>query len=92
MITTRRPKARANEHGVSLSEYLRQTLTQGVITENVSAIEARLSKAGDEMLAKLGQSHSARSLPILLQRALLETHAMLSKVVEAQDIQALYDA
>lgn len=44
------------------------------------------------MLAKLGQSHSARSMPILLQRALLETHAMLSKVVEAQDIQALYDA
>ena len=63
-----------------------------MITENVSAIEARLSKAGDEMLAKLGQSHSARSMPILLQRALLETHAMLSKVVEAQDIQALYDA
>jgi hypothetical protein len=31
-------------------------------------------------------------MPILLQRALLETHAMLSKVVEAQDIQALYDA
>lgn len=29
---------------------------------------------------------------VLLQRALLETHAMLSKVVEAQDIQALYDA
>ena len=63
-----------------------------MITENVSAIEARLSKAGDEMLAKLGQSHSARSMPILLHRALLETHAMLSKVVEAQDIQALYDA
>lgn len=42
-------KARANESGVSLSEYLRQTLTQGVITENVTAIEARLRVAGDEM-------------------------------------------
>lgn len=85
-------KARANENGVSLSEYLRQTLTQGVITENVATIEARLSKAGDEMLDKLGQAQGARIMPILLQRALLETHAMLSKVVEAQDIQALYDA
>lgn len=85
-------KARANESGVSLSEYLRQTLTQGVITENVTAIEARLRVAGDEMLDKLSQAQGARSMPILLQRALLETHAMLSKVVEAQDIQALYDA
>jgi hypothetical protein len=85
-------KARANESGVSLSEYLRQTLTQGVITENVTAIEARLRVAGDEMLDKLSQAQGARSMPILLQRAVLETHAMLSKVVEAQDIQALYDA
>jgi predicted kinase len=85
-------KARANESGVSLSEYLRQTLTQGVITENVTVIEARLRKAGDEMLDKLGQAQGSRTMPILLQRALLETHAMLSKVVEAQDIQALYDA
>lgn len=85
-------KARANESGVSLSEYLRQTLTQGVITENVTAIEARLRVAGDEMLDKLSQAQGARSMPILLQRALLETHAMLSKVVEAQDIQTLYDA
>lgn len=46
----------------------------------------------DEMLDKLSQAQGARSMPILLQRALLETHAMLSKVVEAQDIQALYDA
>ncbi|MEY4429557.1 MAG: hypothetical protein RLZZ182_2246 [Pseudomonadota bacterium] len=85
-------KARANEHGVSLSEYLRQTLTQGVITENVTAIEARMRAVGEEMLDKLGQAQGVRSMPILLQRALLETHAMLSKVVEAQDIQALYDA
>jgi hypothetical protein len=85
-------KARANESGVSLSEYLRQTLTQGVITETVTVIEARLRKAGDEMLDKLGQAQGSRTMPILLQRALLETHAMLSKVVEAQDIQALYDA
>lgn len=85
-------KTRANESGVSLSEYLRQTLTQGVISENVATIEARLSKAGDEMLDKLGRSQGVRSMPMLLQRALLETHAMLSKVVEAQDIQALYDA
>jgi len=85
-------KARANEHGVSLSEYLRQILTQGVITETVTAIEARLSQAGHDIAARVSHAQAAHSMPILLQRALLETHAMLTKIVEAQDIQALYDS
>jgi len=85
-------KSRANEHGVSLSEYLRQLLTQGVTTETVASIEARLNHAGDEIAAKVSRTQTAHSMPILLQRALLETHAMLTKIVEAQDIQAVYDA
>lgn len=85
-------KARANEHGVSLSEYLRQLLAQGVTYETVSSIKARLHQAGDEIAAKVSRAQAAHSMPILLQRALLETHAMLTKIVEAQDIQALYDA
>lgn len=85
-------KARANEHGVSLSEYLRQLLTQGVTTETVSSIEARLTQVGNEIAAKVSHAQAAHSMPILLQRALLETHAMLTKIVEAQDIQALYDS
>lgn len=85
-------KRRANEHGVSLSEYLRQLLTQGVTNETVSSIEARLHQAGDEIAAKISRTQAAHSMPIFLQRALLETHAMLTKIVEAQDIQALYDA
>ena len=85
-------KTRANEHGISLSEYLRQLLTQGVTTETVSSIEARLNEVGNEIAAKVSHVQAAHSMPILLQRALLETHAMLTKIVEAQDIQALYDA
>jgi plasmid stability protein len=85
-------KKRANENGVSLSEYLRQLLTQGVTTETVASIEARLSQAGHEIAAKVSHAQAAHSMPILLQRALLETHAMLVKIIEAQDIQALYDA
>lgn len=85
-------KTRANEHGVSLSEYLRQLLTQGVTAETVSSIEAKLGRSGDEIAAKVRRAQAAHSMPILLQRALLETHAMLTKIVEAQDIQALYDA
>jgi plasmid stability protein len=85
-------KTRANEYGVSLSEYLRQLLTQGVTTETVASIEARLNQAGDEIATKVSRAQAAHSMPILLQRALLETHAMLTKIVEAQDIQALYDA
>jgi hypothetical protein len=85
-------KKRANENGVSLSEYLRQLLTQGVITETVANIEARLNQVGSEIAAKVSHAQTAHSMPILLQRALLETHAMLVKIIEAQDIQALYDA
>ncbi len=85
-------KRRANEGGVSLSEYLRQILTQGVMTETVSAIEARLRQAGDEIVAKVSNTRGGQGMPILLQRALLETHAMISKIVEAQSIQTLYDA
>lgn len=85
-------KRRANEHGVSLSEYLRQLLTQGVTNETVSSIETRLHQAGDEIAAKISRTQAAHNMPLLLQRDLLETHAMLTKIVEAQDIQALYDA
>lgn len=85
-------KKRANENGVSLSEYLRQLLTQGVTTETVASIEARLHQAGDEIAAKVSHVQAAQGMPILLQRALLETHAMLQKIVEDQDVQALYDS
>ena len=85
-------KKRANEHGVSLSEYLRQLLSQGVITETVSNIEARLNQAGGELVAKMSHAQAAQSMPIMLQRVLLEAHAMLAKIVEAQDIQVLYAA
>jgi len=85
-------KRRANEQGVSLSEYLRQLLTHGVTCETVSSIEAKLGQAGDEIAAKVSGAQAAGSMPILLQRALLETHAMLTKIVEAQDIQSVYDS
>ena len=35
-------KRKANEHGISLSEYLRQTLVQGVIAENIREAEERI--------------------------------------------------
>lgn len=85
-------KKRANEHGVSLSEHLRQILMQGVITQTVLAIESRLKQAGDEFAAKVSGVQGLNSMPIPLQRALLETHAMLTKIIEAQDIRALYEA
>ena len=37
-------RTRANEHGISLSEFLRKTLVQGVISESVHEIEARLQR------------------------------------------------
>lgn len=85
-------KQRANAYGVSLSEHLRQCLTQGVVVETVLQIEERLSQAGDEIVAKVGEAQVREGMPILLQQVLLETHAMLVKIVESQSIQTLYDA
>lgn len=89
--TARFYRTKANEHGVSMSDYLRNTLVQGVIAENVHEIEDRLRaliaqiKAGGS-----GSADATMSDEVLL--AIFTSEAMLTAIVEARDTQALYDA
>lgn len=84
-------KRKANEHGISLAEYLRQTLVQGVIAENVQEIEERLRRVVAEINAA-GAAGSTVQVPDDLLLAVFASEAMLAAIVEARDVQALYDA
>ena len=64
-------KRKANEHGISLAEYLRQTLVQGVIAENVQEIEERLRRVVAEINAA-GAAGSTVQVPDDLLRRLCE--------------------
>ncbi len=84
-------KRKANEHGIALSEYLRQTLVQGVIAENVDEIEHRLRRLVDEIHA--GRQTGARTaIPDELLLSVFMSEQLLSAIVEARDIQKLYEA
>ena len=74
-------RKKAQAHRVSLSEYLRQTLVQGVIAENVASIEKRLS-----------QIATRSSIPNELLLSILTSEALLSAIVEAKDVSQLYAA
>jgi len=85
-------KRKANESGVSLSQFLRDTLVQGIVCESVAEIDARLQQRIDAAVAAADKIIQQRSLHVMLERALLESHAMLVKIVEAQDVQVVYRA
>ena len=82
---------KANEHGISISEYLRQTLVQGVIAENVNEIEARLGQLIAENTHR--QPLAGRmAIPDELLLSVFTTESILSESAEAQDVQRLYRA
>lgn len=84
-------RTKANEHGVSISEFLRQTLVQGIVAESVQEIENRLKSTVEALNAKTpDQSKSHFSDKILL--SILSSEALLSAIVQAKDIQQLYKA
>lgn len=84
-------RSRANEHGIGISEYLRQLLVQGVITENVIEIDARFKSVIAQMQsaggARPGGDMSAEAL-----LALYTSEELLKAIVEARDPQQLYQA
>lgn len=79
-------RTKANEHGVSISEYLRQTLVQGVIAENVHEIEQRLRRLIDSAHA------TSTSLPDEVLLSILMSEYMLTAIVQSRDTQQLYEA
>lgn len=85
-------RRRANEHGVSLSEYLRQILVQGVIAENVQEIELRLQAACAKMAEIFGNARMKTSTDENLKLAAYTSEELLKAIVEARDPQELYAA
>ncbi len=84
-------RRKANEHGVALSEFLRQTLVQGVIAENVQEIEQRLRGLVDEIRLS-GQTGGRAGIPDELLLSVFMSEHLLTAIVEARDIQKLYEA
>jgi len=84
-------RTKANEHGISISEYLRQTLVQGVIAENVQEIEQRLKRVVDEFRASWNAGGQV-AIPDELLLSVFTAEAMLTAIVEAKDTQTLYEA
>ncbi len=82
-------RTKSNENGISISEYLRQTLVQGVIAENVQEIERRLQ----QLISKInGNSNSPASIPDNIALSILTSEEMLRAIIEQRDIQQLYAA
>lgn len=89
--TARFYRTKANEHGISISEYLRQTLVQGVIAENVHEIEQRLRRVIDEIGAG-AQGASQLVIPDEMLLSVFTSESMLTAIIEARDVQQLYEA
>lgn len=84
-------KTKANEHGISISEFLRQTLIQGVISENVYEIEQRLKNVISE-LSENKQNNKKAHISDEMLLSIFTSEEILSDIVEARDTQKLYAA
>lgn len=89
--TARFYRSKANEHGIAISEFLRQTLVQGIIAENVHDIEHRLMRVASEIQSG-GQGGFGNSVPDELLLSVFTNEALLQAIVEARDPQQLYEA
>lgn len=76
---------------MSLSEFLRQMIVQGVIAENVREIETRLQHTVDEICTR-AQPASATVLPENVLLSLFTSEALLTVIVEERNPQKLYEA
>jgi hypothetical protein len=83
-------RSKANKHGISLSEFLRRTLYEGVIAENVQDAEARMQALIATIPANARAAKDGLSDDLAL--SLLTCEAMLSAIVQAQSIQVFYSS
>lgn len=84
-------RRKANEHGITPSEYLRQLLVQGVVAETVQEIEARLIGVLSKISAGSGGGRGVE-IPDEVVLSILTSEEMLAAIVEARDPQELYRA
>lgn len=84
-------RRRAQERGMSLSDFLRNMIVQGMIAENALDIEQRMRAMIGEM--QLQASNGSRAdLPDSVLLSLFTSEALLTAIVEARNVQDLYAA
>ncbi|WP_186035706.1 plasmid mobilization protein [Burkholderia gladioli] len=89
-------RRKAQESGLSLSDYIRKQLAQGVITENVSLIEQRLKGLIDLLAGQAsaagGSGNSRTMLPAEIVRATFFSQEVLKAIASNQNKQTYYAA
>ncbi|WP_186020425.1 plasmid mobilization protein [Burkholderia gladioli] len=89
-------RRKAQESGLSLSDYIRKQLAQGVITENVSLIEQRLKGLIDLLAGQAsaagGSGNSRTMLPAEIVRATFFCQEVLKAIASNQNKQTYYAA
>lgn len=83
-------RRKAKEGGVNISEFLRKTLHEGVIAENIQDVEDRLRALVSTAPAAAQARHEG--IPDDLALSLVTCEALLTAIVEKQDPQVLYRA
>ena len=82
-------RTKANEAGLSLSQFLKQTLMAGLAAESFEKIEERLQAiASSTNVAEKGKS----ALPEEAWKSMFLTEALVTRIVESRNPQDLYDA
>lgn len=76
-------RKRAQMNGMSLSEFLRNKITQGLISDSAMEIEERLRNFASSVQS---------AMPDDVVRSIFMCEAMLSAIVEARNVQELYAA
>jgi len=84
-------RRRANERGVSLSDFLRNMIVQGMIAETALDVEQRMRAMLDEMQLRAAGGGSAK-LPENALLSIYTSEQLLTKIVETRNPQDLYDA
>lgn len=84
-------RRRANERGVSLSDFLRNMIVQGMIAETALDVEQRMRAMLDEMQLRAAGVGSAK-LPENALLSIYTSEQLLTKIVEVRNVQDLYDA
>ena len=82
-------RTKANEAGLSLSQFLKQTLMAGLAAESFEKIEERLNGIASNINATVkGKS----TLPEEDWKSMFLTEALVTRIVESRNPQDLYDA
>lgn len=82
---------RAQQHGMSLSDYLKHLQVKGLTAEQVEEMQAPISQLL-ERLSSAGGNEKSENMPETVLLSIFTIEEMLTSIVTARDVQALYEA